>query len=64
MKTKILVEKVIKEVVEEYKQDKNVLGVMVFGSVVRRRFDEYSDIDIYVLLKNKGGFLRRNFEKK
>lgn len=60
---KTAIQKIIKSVAEEYKQDKNVLGIMLFGSVTRNKFDEYSDVDIYILLKDKYRFSRRNFEK-
>ena len=45
----------------KYKQDKNVLGVMLFGSAARNKSDRYSDIDIYILLKKKGVNSRVNF---
>jgi len=48
-------------VVKKYKQDKNVLGILLFGSVARNKFDNYSDIDIYILLDKKGKFSRENF---
>lgn len=49
--------------VEQYKQNKNVLGIMLFGSATRNKFDLYSDIDIYILLNKKGNFSRINFIK-
>lgn len=59
---KTTIPKMIKTITTEYKQDKNVLGIMLFGSVARNKFDEYSDIDIYILLKKEGKFSRKNFE--
>jgi len=59
---KTIIQNIIKKIIDEYKQDKNVLGIMLFGSVARNKFDEYSDVDIYVLLKNKKRFSRKNFE--
>lgn len=56
-----IIKKISDNVVEEYKRDKNVLGIMLFGSAVRNKFDEYSDIDIYLLLNKKGEFSRKNF---
>lgn len=56
------IQKIIKKITDEHKQDKNVLGIMLFGSVARNKFDEYSDIDIYILLKKKGKFSRKNLE--
>ncbi len=39
------------------------MGILLFGSVARNKFDQYSDIDIYILLNKKGGFSRSNFIK-
>lgn len=55
--------KIFNDIVSKYKRDKNVLGVMLFGSVARNRFDRYSDIDIYILLEGKGVCSRVNFIK-
>lgn len=60
---KTLIKKICDDVIKKYKQDKNVLGIMLFGSAARNKFDEYSDIDIYVLLKKKGEYSRYNFIK-
>ncbi len=49
--------------VREYKPDKNVLGILLFGSAARNKFDQYSDIDIYILLNKNGKFSRSNFIK-
>jgi len=49
------------KVLQKYRQDKNVLGIMLIGSVARNKFDQHSDIDIYILLKKKGRFSRYNF---
>lgn len=49
--------------VGQYKQDKNVLGILLFGSVARNKFDRYSDIDILILLKKKSDYSRFNFIK-
>ncbi|PIW74825.1 MAG: hypothetical protein CO003_00595 [Candidatus Portnoybacteria bacterium CG_4_8_14_3_um_filter_44_15] len=57
------IQKICNEVVKKYKQDKNVLGIMLFGSAARNKFDKYSDIDIYILLSRKGKFSRNNFIK-
>lgn len=51
------IKKICDETVEQNKQDANVLGIMLFGSAARNKFDEYSDIDIYILLKKKGSIL-------
>ncbi len=60
---KKIIQKIYKEVVNKYKNNKNVLGVVLFGSVARNKFDQYSDIDIYILLKKKINYSRLNFIK-
>lgn len=61
---KKFIQKICSDVVKEYKPDKNVLGVLLFGSAVRNKFDRYSDVDIYILLNKKDKFSRSNFIKK
>lgn len=60
---KKFIQKICSEVVKQYKSDKNVLGILLFGSAARNKFDQYSDIDIYILLNKKGKFSRSNFIK-
>ncbi len=57
------IQKITLEIKNKYKRDKNVLGVMLFGSAARGGFDKYSDVDIYVLLRGKRKFSRENFVK-
>jgi predicted nucleotidyltransferase len=57
------IQKICNDVVKKYKQDKNVLGILLFGSATRNKFDKYSDVDIYILLDKKGKFSRSNFVK-
>lgn len=57
------IQKICGDIVKEYKPDKNVLGILLFGSVTRNKFDKYSDVDIYILLNKKGKFSRSNFIK-
>jgi len=57
------IQKICNNIVEQYKQDKNVLGIMLFGSVARNKFDQYSDVDIYILLNTKSKCSRNNFMK-
>jgi len=57
------IQKICSGVVKQYKLDKNVAGILLFGSAARNKFDKYSDIDIYVLLNKKGKFSRSNFIK-
>jgi len=60
---KKFIQKICSDVVKEYKPDKNVLGILLFGSAARNKFDQYSDIDIYILLNKKSEFSRSNFIK-
>lgn len=60
---KKFIQKICSEVVKQYKPDKNVLGILLFGSATRNKFDQYSDIDIYIILNKKGKFSRSNFIK-
>lgn len=57
------IQKIVLDLENKYKKDKNVLGMMLFGSAARGGFDKYSDIDIYILLRKKGKFSRENFVK-
>lgn len=58
-----LIKQICNDILRKYQQDKNILGVMLFGSAVRDKFDQHSDIDIFVLLNKKGRFSRFNFIK-
>lgn len=58
------IEKIYNNIAYEYKQDNNVIGILLFGSVAKNKSDKYSDIDIYILLKNKGKYSRLNFIKE
>ncbi|BCX15813.1 MAG: hypothetical protein KatS3mg098_042 [Candidatus Parcubacteria bacterium] len=60
---KKIIRRICDEIVRQYKPNKNVLGILLFGSVARNTFDQYSDIDIYILLNKKGRFSRINFIK-
>lgn len=57
------IQEICDNIIEQYRQDKNVLGIMLFGSAVRSKFDQYSDVDIYILLNKKGKCSRINFYK-
>lgn len=57
------IRKICNDIVKQYKPDKNVLGILLFGSAARNKFDQYSDVDIYILLNKKGVFSRNNFIK-
>ncbi|MBF8280530.1 MAG: NTP transf 2 protein [Candidatus Magasanikbacteria bacterium] len=57
------IQKICNDLIEQYKRDKNVLGILLFGSVARNKFDKYSDVDIYILLNKRGKFSRNNFVK-
>jgi predicted nucleotidyltransferase len=60
---KEFIQKICGDVVKKYKPNKNVLGILLFGSAARNKFDQYSDVDIYILLNKKGVFSRNNFIK-
>ncbi|MDP2656651.1 MAG: nucleotidyltransferase domain-containing protein [bacterium] len=53
-----IVQKIYDEIVTQYKPDKNVLGIMVFGSAARDTSDEYSDIDFYIIVRKLAKFAR------
>lgn len=55
------IQKICDVVVTQYKSNKNVLGILLFGSAARGKFDTYSDVDIYILLKKKEKLSRKNF---
>lgn len=52
-------EKIAKQQVNKLIKRKDVLGILVFGSLARGGVDKYSDIDIYVLLSKKPKFSRQ-----
>lgn len=56
-----VIKEIVSGVVERYQKEKNVLGIMLFGSVARGKFDEFSDIDVLVLLRKKSTIARENF---
>ena len=49
------------EVIQKYRNDKNVLGIMLFGSAARNKFDKFSDVDFYIILGKNGKYSRNNF---
>ncbi|MDP3443762.1 MAG: nucleotidyltransferase domain-containing protein [Ignavibacteria bacterium] len=55
------IKKIYTNIADEYKKDRSVLGVALFGSVARGLNDECSDIDIYVVMKNKSDISRKSF---
>ena len=44
---------ILKPIIEKLPKNKNVWGIILFGSVSRKKNDRYSDIDIYIILKKK-----------
>lgn len=58
-----IIEMTYAEVAGGYRKNKNVLGVVLFGSVARGLNDQYSDIDLYVILKNRSNISRKSFVK-
>lgn len=55
------IQKICEDIVKQYKQDENIVGILLFGSAARQKFDKYSDVDIYVLSNKKSEFTRSNF---
>jgi predicted nucleotidyltransferase len=60
---KKLIRRICDNIIKQYKPNKNVLGILLFGSAARNKFDQYSDVDIYILLNKKSEFSRINFIK-
>ena len=42
-------QKIVNEIVEEYKKDKSILAITLFGSLVRGEEREDSDVDIEII---------------
>lgn len=57
------IEEISQYVINLYKNNKNVLGIFLFGSAARNKFDKHSDIDFFIVLEKKCKFSRRNFIK-
>lgn len=57
----LIIKEIVRGVVGRYRKEKNVLGIMLFGSAVRGTFDEFSDVDIFILLRRKSALSRENF---
>ncbi|MDF2504181.1 nucleotidyltransferase domain-containing protein [Clostridium sp.] len=53
IKTIIQYQKVFNDIVEKFKENENILAVMVFGSMVSGDLWEESDIDLLVIVKDK-----------
>ncbi len=49
----------LSRLVEIISSFKEVIGVILFGSIARGDFDEYSDYDILVIFKDKGSMWSR-----
>ena len=60
---KKIIKKICNELVNKYRNDDNVLGIALFGSAARGKINQYSDIDIYILLRQKGPYSRINSKK-
>lgn len=56
-----IIKKICDEIINQYRPDKNVLGIALFGSAARGNLDQYSDIDIYIILKEKASYSRSSF---
>ena len=60
-------DEIIRKIIREYpKIDKNVVEIILFGSVARGDFSPLSDIDLLIVTKNKQKTqkLFRNLEEK
>lgn len=47
-----------KKVVQKYKKMSQLIGIFLVGSATKNMFDEYSDIDVYILTGDNGKFSR------
>lgn len=56
-----ILQKIERQLVSKFSYDPNVIGVMLFGSYASGRVDAFSDIDVYVLLRQSGKVDRRGF---
>src|SRR3989338_667923 len=54
------IQHICRYIVSLYKKDSAILGVMLFGSVVRGQFDKFSDVDIYILRSRTGRYSRES----
>ncbi|MGE5298040.1 MAG: nucleotidyltransferase domain-containing protein [Acidobacteriaceae bacterium] len=52
-----------KFVVNHYRNDRNVLGILLFGSQAKGAADRFSDVDFYVITNKPPKFTRDNFIK-
>ncbi len=50
--TKTIQEEVAEEVIEELKQDSDIVGIEIFGSIARKEIKPTSDVDIQVTSKS------------
>lgn len=48
-------ESILEDLKKKYEKDPNVREIMVFGSLARGHVDEYSDIDLYIVLAKDDG---------
>lgn len=48
-------DRILDSLKKEYQQDPNVLGMIFFGSQAQGRTDEFSDLDVYVILSKDDG---------
>lgn len=56
-----IITQVSDQVINRYKKIKDILGVFLIGSAARGRFDEYSDIDFFIVLAKQGKYRREKF---
>lgn len=49
----------LKEFLERYEQDDDVVGAILCGSYANDNYNEYSDIDVYLVMKNSANYQER-----
>jgi predicted nucleotidyltransferase len=54
--------KELDKVIENLKKQDNVLGIILFGSLIKGNFDKYSDVDLYIIFKKREKYCRKNLK--
>lgn len=58
--TRLNVDVIAEKVVRRYVDDGNVVGIMLIGSAARGTFDQYSDVDFWIVLKKRSDYSRQH----
>lgn len=56
-----MVDQISKTILDKYKGNRDVVGIFIIGSAAQNTFDEYSDIDFFIILEKTNGLSRENF---